>query len=294
MANLRHNNKYRYIEGTFENSHTKTLIVCPLHGEFLQVPRKHVHQGQGCPKCGKVSLWEDRKLSTSEYIEKVLKVHGNGYTYNLCQYKNSRENVIIICSKHGIFEQNAHLHLLGQGCPKCRYLKSAQSNIDNVKDLIIDRFRKVHKDLYDYSQIDYRGNKKRVNIICRLHGVFKQTPGNHILGAGCPLCYNKSRGESIINNFLKDRGIVFERQKKFEGCINKRKLPFDFFIPSLNTCIEYDGLFHFKPIFSITSFTETKINDEIKNNFCKKANINLIRIPYTTKDPLKLLKIIIP
>jgi len=67
---------------------------------------------------------------------------------------------------------------------------------------------------------------------------------------------------------------------KFDGCININKLPFDFYLPEKNICIEYDGEQHFRNIFSDKSFKETKINDNIKDEFCIKNNIFLIRIPY--------------
>ena len=36
--------------------------------------------------------------------------------------------------------------------------------------------------------IKYRSNRKKVEIICKKHGVFTQTPDNHVHGQGCPSC----------------------------------------------------------------------------------------------------------
>lgn len=64
----------------------------------------------------------------------------------------------------------------------------------------------------------------------------------------------------------------------------KNKLPFDFYIKKYNLCIEYDGEQHFiKKSFNMDEeeFLLIKKRDEIKNNFCKKNKINLIRIHFT-------------
>lgn len=100
---------------------------------------------------------------------------------------------------------------------------------------------------------------------------------------GCPNCCS-SKGEEKINLFLKEKNIYFESQKRFEECKNKRSLPFDFYIPSKKLLIEYDGIQHFEPISfggdASKNFVQTKKNDLIKEEFCKKNNLKLLRIPY--------------
>ena len=65
------------------------------------------------------------------------------------------------------------------------------------------------------------------------------------------------------------------------------KLPFDFFIPSLNCLIEYDGEQHFRPVSRFggeEGFEKLRQRDELKNQYSKKNGIKLIRIPYTMKN----------
>lgn len=102
--------------------------------------------------------------------------------------------------------------------------------------------------------------------------------------------YKESKPEKIIRKWLVNNNIEFIQEKTFDGCKNKAPLRFDFYIPKFNTCIEYDGKHHFKPMmFGFyygpntddkikARFESTKINDNIKNNFCKENNINLIRM----------------
>jgi len=92
-----------------------------------------------------------------------------------------------------------------------------------------------------------------------------------------------SSGENIIENILIKMNINHIKQKRFSDCRNKLPLPFDFYLPDINTCIEYDGEQHFKEINVFGGddrFKNQKINDNIKNIYCLEKNINLVRIPY--------------
>ena len=55
VSRATHNNKYDYSKVKYINNHTKVCIICPTHGEFWQMPSKHLC-GQGCPKCVSSSL----------------------------------------------------------------------------------------------------------------------------------------------------------------------------------------------------------------------------------------------
>lgn len=113
---------------------------------------------------------------------------------------------------------------------------------------------------------------------------------------GCPECDDKrSRGERAISTYLKGNNIVFEVQKRFFDCRYKRTLPFDFYIPTQNIAIEYDGEQHFQPVNlggmnneeADLAFKETQTRDRIKTKYCSTHNIKLIRIPYTQFDNIE-------
>ena len=114
--------------------------------------------------------------------------------------------------------------------------------------------------------------------------------------SGCPYC-KSSKGELLIQDLLNKHNVEFEREKRFKECRYKRELPFDFYIPSINTLIEFDGLQHTKVVdfFGGEDYLrEIQIRDGIKNKYAQDNNIRLIRIPYTQnemsieKDILKL------
>lgn len=102
-------------------------------------------------------------------------------------------------------------------------------------------------------------------------------------GTGCPYCFD-SHGEKEIKKCLEKNNIKYEFQKKFPNCKLKRPLPFDFYLPSYNILIEYDGEQHFKPIKyfgGVKKFNSLRKKDKIKNLFAQENGIYLLRIPYT-------------
>jgi len=141
----------------------------------------------------------------------------------------------------------------------------------------------AHSGKYEYSPNDYINTKIKTTIFCKkCKKEFKQTPTHHTKGHGCPYC-NESKGEKVIFNFLIENCIKFEQQKKFDNCKNRRKLSFDFYLPTLNMCIEFDGKQHFEPYYKggdEKTFEVQIENDNIKNSYCYYNNINLLRIKY--------------
>jgi hypothetical protein len=94
---------------------------------------------------------------------------------------------------------------------------------------------------------------------------------------------NISSGEKKIIDYLTKHNIEFEREKRFENCIYKKKLRFDFYLPEKNICIEYNGKQHYEAIdfYGGEKFLKlSKKRDMIKENYCKQHNIKLIKIKY--------------
>ena len=119
-------------------------------------------------------------------------------------------------------------------------------------------------------------------ITCQKHGDFHQTPHNHLAGNGCPIC-RESKGESQIAKWLDDNNIKYIRQHRFPDCKFKLPLPFDFYLPKHNICIEYQGIQHFKPrskFGGVKEFEKMKERDMIKVKYCNEKGISLLVISY--------------
>jgi hypothetical protein len=67
----------------------------------------------------------------------------------------------------------------------------------------IEYAKLVHGDRYDYSNVNYKGTKNKVSIICHIHGAFDQTPDSHVNGkCGCKKCsYNNLPGRYSYQHF---------------------------------------------------------------------------------------------
>ena len=113
-----HNNKYDYSRVVYTNCMTDVIIICPIHGKFLQTPNAHINQKQGCPKCGRT-----QKLTIKEFIIKARKIHEDKYDYSKADYVNGNTKVIIICPIDGKFSQKPTHHLNRHGCPICQSSK---------------------------------------------------------------------------------------------------------------------------------------------------------------------------
>ena len=274
-------NKYEYDFTGFKNTKSYIILICEEHGDS-PVRIDKLISGQICPKCSKKISNEKLRKSKEKYIEECNIKHKNKYDYSLLIYEKCNSYINVICPYHGKFEIRADHHRSGQGCRECYLIKNCKIHSKSIEKFIEDS-KEIHGDFFDYSNVEYINNKTPVIIICPYHGEFKQTPHLHtIKKCGCPFC-KQSKGEKEIKKYLKMNKMKFIEQKRFENCKNKNKLPFDFYLPDLNVCIEYDGKQHFESVEFFggeKAFYKIKENDKIKNQYCLENNIGLIRISY--------------
>jgi hypothetical protein len=86
---------------------------------------------------------------------------------------------------------------------------------------------------------------------------------------------------------LNELGLHYKTQYSFDDCVYKNKLRFDFAViddqDNIKFLIENDGEQHFRPIELFggqEGFEYNQKRDQIKNDYCKKNNITLLRFPY--------------
>ena len=196
-ANIKHNFKYKYDHAIYINLRTKLLINCLIHGQFLQTPDSHL-RGHGCLKCGIEKRSILKTKTTEQFIKEANEKHNSFYNYDKTVYTKSREQVLIGCpiKNHGYFLQIANDHLNGSGCPKC-------VGQNKTTDELIEQFIEVHENVYNYDNVIYNGHSDKVQIWCYIHGLFLQTPTNHLQGYGCQQCANNQlkTKEQVIKEF---------------------------------------------------------------------------------------------
>ena len=180
----KHGNRYdyKYLEEDYKNSTTKVRIICKEHGVFKQLPSEHKNGG-GCPFCSKT-----KKLTQDEVILRFIKKHNDRYDYSLVEYTTWSNNVKIVCTEHGIFEQSPSNHTKGAGCPTCAKILKSKKLRKPIKDILED-FNEVHFDKYEYLNLDtdYKNSYSKIKIVCKEHGTFEQQGYAHYIARhGCP------------------------------------------------------------------------------------------------------------
>lgn len=135
-----------------------------------------------------------KKLTLEEIINRANIIHNNLYDYSLItDYKGVMEKYPVICNIHGVWNVSLDNHVGKKStCPKC-------SGRDFTYLEKIEQGKKIHNNLYDYSNIKNNfGTMDKVSIICKIHGNFIQLWTNHIhQKQGCPKCKNHRKPISI-------------------------------------------------------------------------------------------------
>ena len=216
-----------------------------------------------------------KKLTTDEFVERARKAHGDKFDYSEVRYVNAHTKCDIVCKTHGVFQQGPHNHLAGNGCPAC------VGNVKSTTAEFIEKAKNLHGDRFDYAKVRYVNAHTKCDIVCRTHGVFQQAPHNHLRGKGCPRC-NESKGEKQVSELLAKYDLTFDPQKTFEGLRHKKPLKCDFYVPEINTVIEYQGEHHYGIGRNADrdKHNTIPIRDQIKRDFFREKGIHLIEIPY--------------
>lgn len=218
-----------------------------------------------------------KKLTKEEFVEKAIKIHGQKYNYSKVIYSGIHNKICIICSNHGEFFQTPHNHVINkQDCPKCVILgKSPKSTKQFIEDA-----KKIHKNIYDYSIVNYKNALTNIKIICKIHGVFEQNPNVHLKGHGCPKCgFLISKLETEFLDYL-------QVPKRCFYLPEWKKKSVDGYEPSTNTVYEFLGdYYHGNPkIFDINNYNKTchKTFGELHERTLKTLN-RLKSFGYNTK-----------
>ena len=223
----------------------------------------------------------NRLKTTDSYKKEILNKYGNIYDLSKVIYVKAKDKVEIGCHEHGFFKQEASYFVnKSLGCPSCAL--SLKDLGASSTDAFIKKAKKVHKDIYDYSLVDYTRSKDKVKIICSVHGIFEQTPNNHLRGRGCNECRflkSSSKAENELFDYILSLGLESYANLRFEWLDNKE---LDIYIPSLNLAFEYNGFVYHHSTKGLSSFLDnTYVNETYhldKYILCKNNNVNLIHI----------------
>lgn len=267
------------ILGTYVNAKTPVLYECLICGNKWTTNPEVIKMGCGCTACAQIARNNKRRKSHHDFINALSSINEN--IEPIGEYVEANIKMSFRCKIDGhIWSTTPASILYGCGCPKCAAKRVSEAQRMSHEQFI-DNITKVNTDVEVLGK--YNGSHKP--ILCRCttcNHKWEATPSNLMGKHGCPQC-NSSRGEKEIRNWLNENGILYEAQKLFADCRDKRALPFDFYLPEYNVAIEYDGKQHFQPMDYFggeNGFKYVTSHDKIKTDYCKNNNIRLCRIPY--------------
>lgn len=167
------------------------------------------------------------------------------------------------------------------GCPNC--LNCKKHTLDEVKE----QCELINPNI-EITSKEYVNAQTKLECRCKLCGETFFMRWKHLKqGHGCKSC-NYSRGEAKVNLFLKNHNIDFIAQKTFDGLIGLKGglLSYDFYLPKINICIEFQGEQHEKPMRrhgdkrDYETFLKQQEHDNRKRRYCEDNDIKLIEIWY--------------
>ena len=199
-ANEKFNNKFNYDKFVYVNAKTKSIIICPIHGEFEQNPDKHLNSVYGCPECALIERAKTRKGKETPhpprdfnyFLEKAKDKFGDKFEYDSSTYKNmTTDKIKIKCPVHGWFEKTPHNFLISSfGCNLCSDDNFTKKRTKPYEEFL-KKARILYKDKYFYPKENrsiYKNRKSKIKIECPIHGIFEKSAQKFLSGQGCEEC----------------------------------------------------------------------------------------------------------
>lgn len=170
---------------------------------------------------------------------------------------------------------------LGRKKCDCHPEKVFQTQI--TREEFLERWTEENLKYFDLVDEEYTGRVNLYNIQCKKCGALDERYGITLEGTDikCKSCELGSLGERTIAALLDEKGISYIRE--FVAVVKGRRRRYDFFIPELNTMIEFHGRQHYEyiPFFhQRRTLEEEQQRDRDKEEYCKQQGIPLIVIKY--------------
>jgi hypothetical protein len=120
---------------------------------------------------------------------------------------------------------------------------------------------------------------------------FSITAKTFLINQHCPKCEHNITGTvKKIIDILTSEGYACIPEYVIGDCKNIHALKYDLGIfkdDKLTALIEHDTIHHYAPLFGVKQLEDMRYLDEIKNEYCKKNNILLLRIPFWEEKNVK-------
>lgn len=278
------------IIGEYINCETRIKCKCKKCGNVWETIPRGLLQGTGCPECAKSK--RGNRISKKDAIIKLEK--SRPHLTVIGEYNGSHSPIKCFCKIHNIEFKSNYCTLLNKStnCPEC-----SKETIRRACGLSQESFLNIISNTHPHiiPNEKYINRQTEISFHCTVHNMDFVMKPQYLLynkSRGCPKC-SSSIGENKMVSILINMGFDVIRQYVFKDCKNINVLPFDAFVKEINTAFEYQGEQHYQK----TNFNGANITDEeyekglkrdfIKEEYCKKNNINLIKVPYWELDSME-------
>jgi hypothetical protein len=293
----KYNNEYLVV-GKYISATKKIKIYHSLcKNSYMITPNNFVNVGNKCPYCSKkhTSIVTKKNCLFSRYpiLEKEWDFKKNKISPKEITY-GSAKKVWWKCQRCG-HEWMAKVRdrtNKKEKCPHCRQIYHIKgNNVQKFNPEIIKSFD-IEKNIdINPKYLPPYSRKKYWWKCSKCHKSFYCTVAQMTV-TGCQKCNcKKSKGQLRMENYLESISVRYKNEYKFNDCRDIRPLPFDICIKKKGhvvLLIEYDGEGHYRPIdwkgagneYALKRFVDYRKKDKIKNYYCIKKYIPLLRIPY--------------
>ena len=255
-------------------------FICPKHRQYgvQEMPYNNMKRVViGCRHCiGR----DDDEEETLREMHKV-----NPFLELLEPYRGRTKRTQMLCTLHNVVSRKTPYDaIIGIGCVQCGLEKLSQQ-AKLPEDVFVSRLK--GKFPHIVLKNGYDGITNLAKFHCENCNSDFMDYADYVERRGCPVC-NSTSMEQQIAQVLTNHNIVYKPQFSFNDCKDKRKLPFDFYLPDYNILVEYDGQQHYRPVNfggisdekAFENFKKTQRHDSIKTTYCESNKIPLLRIPY--------------
>lgn len=264
-------------EDSYESAKKTKLKIKCSNGHIYETSWDCINQDCRCIKCHL-----DKQRLSFEYVKEFIEKEGYKLLSN--EYHTNQTKLLVKCKNpnHKPYETTFAQFQQGKRCKECRD-DSYRFSYEYIKNYI---------ESFGYTLIsnNYKNANTKIEVQCdKKHETYSVKFSDFQAGFRCPHC-KSSKGENKISEILDTYNINYIKQYKFEDCKFYNYLPFDFYLPDYNCCIEFDGKQHYEIIKcwgGLDAFIDRVIRDTVKNEYCKKNEIKLVRIPYYDFDNIE-------
>ncbi len=274
----------------YKNQRTRIFCRCAICGhewsptvaQMIKVKSDGI-PAHSCEKCIRKKNGLKRRIDASFIINNLVQKHPD-LDFSEFTYHGSHVAGWVTCKKcrRKFLSTYDRMYRAGSGCNYCRHIEGFEKQKIPV-DAALKNMKNANKDI-DFSFFEYKNS--RIPGICKClicdnewmasyHSIVNN-------GSGCPKC-NSSKGEKQVAAILNGLNISYIPQYKFEKCKIVRNMPFDFYIPEYNICVEVQGGQHFRPVQWFggkKGFEKTLERDKTKLSYCEENGIRLILVNY--------------